>query len=1050
MAYSSTKKKSAGIVQISIGILTVILVVLIIAMMMIVSSIQGTARIVNYAGLVRGKTQRIVKLEISGKQEDDMIQEIESFIDGLMNGNKELNLVRLEDSDFQTKMEELNEYFLMLEQEIMQVRAYGADKTQILSKSEHFFEICDEATGLAEVYSQRKASSLSVLEKYITADIVVLILLIGYEFIKAVRYAAMNRVLQKKVYIDGATGLPNRNKCDELLSQPDAAPEDIGVCSFDLNNLRIINNSMGHEAGDEYIRRFAVCLRASMPAEQFVGRAGGDEFIAVTHGMGNEEMKACLASVREQMAEESKSYPDTPLSYAVGFALASEFPGSTMQELFNYADKNMYINKNHVKREEAAAQRQLDYKLLKLLNMHGKTFTYCLYCDVKLDTYRTIRANNNFFLAPDGSYSGAAEQIVKEKIGKQDKDRFRQCLKISYLCEKMRTKEDVMELKYDVNEQESYSRLTFIPVDWEKTGMLHHFLLAFETICQGAGSHADAKEQLTIYYEQLKQSILENDSYVDALLEQADVIYTVNLTNDILERIILLGKRKKESLDMLFDYPLPGSYRDYCSEYKRIVTQETLGSYRMADDCEKLLKRFDAGEKYLSVEFCIYGDNGIVYWIQKTILMTQTVVFDEETRNEIYVVHAIVLLQDTTQLHERDEQEHARLQAAFDEMRVANRTKTQFLARMSHDIRTPLNGIIGLLKIDEEHFDDEELVKENHEKMKVVADHLLSLINDILQMSKLEEGNIALKHEQICLQELMNDIETITISRAVSEGIKWEYEKEKTDFVYPYIYGSPLHIRQIFLNIYGNCIKYNRKNGTIMTSVESLGDKDGICTYRWTISDNGMGMSKEFLSHIFEPFVQEKNDARSIYQGTGLGMAIVKELINQMKGTIEISSEVGVGSTFVVTIPFEIAPPPQKLQEKESTGSIEGMKLLMAEDNELNAEIATTLLTDRGALVTNVSDGKQALDEFTKNPPGTYDAILMDIMMPVMDGLTATKAIRSLTRPDAKTIPILAMTANAFEEDAKQCFAAGMNAHIAKPIDMEFLEKTLQRIYEQL
>ena len=323
MAYSSTKKKSAGIVQISIGILTVILVVLIIAMMMIVSSIQGTARIVNYAGLVRGKTQRIVKLEISGKQEDDMIQEIESFIDGLMNGNKELNLVRLEDSDFQTKMEELNEYFLMLEQEIMQVRAYGADKTQILSKSEHFFEICDEATGLAEVYSQRKASLLSVFEKYITADIVVLMLLIGYEFIKAVRYAAMNRVLQKKVYIDGATGLPNRNKCDELLSQPDAAPEDIGVCSFDLNNLRIINNSMGHEAGDEYIRRFAVCLRASMPAEQFVGRAGGDEFIAVTHGMGNEEMKACLASVREQMAEESKSYPDIVILLIQGGAEVS-------------------------------------------------------------------------------------------------------------------------------------------------------------------------------------------------------------------------------------------------------------------------------------------------------------------------------------------------------------------------------------------------------------------------------------------------------------------------------------------------------------------------------------------------------------------------------------------------------------------------------------------------------------------------------------------------------------------------------------------------------
>ena len=349
MAYSSTKKKSAGIVQISIGILTVILVVLIIAMMMIVSSIQGTARIVNYAGLVRGKTQRIVKLEISGKQEDDMIQEIESFIDGLMNGNKELNLVRLEDSDFQTKMEELNEYFLMLKQEIMQVRAYGADKTQILSKSEHFFEICDEATGLAEMYSQRKASSLSVLEKYITADIVVLMLLIGYEFIKAVRYAAMNRVLQKKVYIDGATGLPNRNKCDELLSQPDAAPEDIGVCSFDLNNLRIINNSMGHEAGDEYIRRFAVCLRASMPAEQFVGRAGGDEFIALLNDVTQQDVEDIILQVQNEARCYNEFSKQIFIDFAFGYALSTHSRETNLKLLLNQADKNMYECKARMK-----------------------------------------------------------------------------------------------------------------------------------------------------------------------------------------------------------------------------------------------------------------------------------------------------------------------------------------------------------------------------------------------------------------------------------------------------------------------------------------------------------------------------------------------------------------------------------------------------------------------------------------------------------------------------------------------------------------------------
>ena len=341
-ANKSKKKKTSNIIQICIGVLAVVLAALIIVMMGIVSSIQGTARVVNYAGLVRGKTQRIIKLEISGQPEDGMIQDIEALVDGLRNGNGELGLVRLDDGAFQSKMQELDDYFAALHDEILRVREVGYENTEIIDKSERFFEICDEATGLAEAYSQRKASSLTVIEKYITIDIIVLMLLIGYEFIKAVRYAAMNRVLQKKVYLDKATGLPNKNKCEELLDDPEPAEEDVGVCSFDLNNLRRINNSMGHEAGDAYIRRFAVCLRASMPAEQFVGRDGGDEFIAVTHGLDEDAMRECLAHVREAMIEESRGYPDTPLSYA----LASDFPGSTMRELFNFADKNMYINKN--------------------------------------------------------------------------------------------------------------------------------------------------------------------------------------------------------------------------------------------------------------------------------------------------------------------------------------------------------------------------------------------------------------------------------------------------------------------------------------------------------------------------------------------------------------------------------------------------------------------------------------------------------------------------------------------------------------------------------
>jgi len=391
------------------------------------------------------------------------------------------------------------------------------------------------------------------------------------------------------------------------------------------------------------------------------------------------------------------------------------------------------------------------------------------------------------------------------------------------------------------------------------------------------------------------------------------------------------------------------------------------------------------------------------------------------------------------------EAKNDQLRAAAAQAQKANEAKSRFLSRMSHDIRTPINGIIGLLNIDEAHFDDQALLLANHQKMKVSADHLLSLINDVLQMSKLEDGNTVLTHEVISLVDLTRDIVTIVIDRATERGLIWDYEKGKSNIPYPYIYGSPVHLRQIFLNIYGNCIKYNRPGGRITTIVDTLEEHDNICTYRWTISDTGVGMSQEFLQRIFEPFAQEKNDARSVYQGTGLGMSIVKSLVDKMGGTIEVSSQVGVGSTFVITIPFEIAPAPEEkaAPAPAAEGSIQGLHLLLAEDNDLNAEIAQTLLEDEGAEVTLVTDGKQAVERFQSEPPGTFDAILMDIMMPVMDGLAATRAIRALDRQDAGTIPIIAMTANAFEEDAKKCLEAGMNAHLAKPLEMKKLIETL-------
>lgn len=398
-----------------------------------------------------------------------------------------------------------------------------------------------------------------------------------------------------------------------------------------------------------------------------------------------------------------------------------------------------------------------------------------------------------------------------------------------------------------------------------------------------------------------------------------------------------------------------------------------------------------------------------------------------------------------------DELKHKneQLKEAVEKADRANLAKTNFLSRMSHDIRTPLNGIIGLLKINSAHSDDEQLVRANREKMLVSANHLLSLINDILQMSKLEDGEVILSHEIISIPDIMKEIDTIVGQRAADSGITMEYYNDGKAWDTPYVYGSPLHIRQLLLNIYSNCIKYNKPDGKVNTKMNSTRCDNGTVIYEWVISDTGIGMSQEFVDHIFEPFTQESVDARSVYHGTGLGMAIVKSLVDTMGGSIVVESTQGVGTTFVIRLPLEIAdvaPENHITQNNMKKSDLKGLRLLLVEDNELNAEIAGTLLKDEGAQITVVRDGKQALDMFRDNKPGTFDGILMDIMMPVMNGLEATKAIRALDREDAGTIPIIAMTANAFAEDARQCIEAGMNAHLSKPLNMDKVISTIAKL----
>ena len=382
-------------------------------------------------------------------------------------------------------------------------------------------------------------------------------------------------------------------------------------------------------------------------------------------------------------------------------------------------------------------------------------------------------------------------------------------------------------------------------------------------------------------------------------------------------------------------------------------------------------------------------------------------------------------------------EQQQKLQKALDAAKRANAEKSRFLARMSHDMRTPLNGIVGILEIDNKHADDINYLKENRRKATVVTNHLISLINDVLDMAKIEDGSLVLAHEPFNIFEEGREASVIINLQAQEAGISSAVNFTPQDERFTYVYGSPLHLRRAMMNIYSNCIKYNRENGKITTDIQVIANDERRVTYRWTITDTGIGMSQEFLTQIFEPFVQAETDARSVYQGTGLGMSIAKALIEQMGGTLEVSSERNVGSTFVVTIPFEIADKKEIAQvEKVEKVSIRGMRILLAEDNELNRDIAETILMEEGAEVTSVVNGREAVDAVRSHSTGTFDLVLMDVMMPVMDGHEATRQIRQMGRPDTDTLPIVAMTANAFAEDVQKSLDAGMDAHIAKPLDI--------------
>ena len=372
---------------------------------------------------------------------------------------------------------------------------------------------------------------------------------------------------------------------------------------------------------------------------------------------------------------------------------------------------------------------------------------------------------------------------------------------------------------------------------------------------------------------------------------------------------------------------------------------------------------------------------------------------------------------------------------------AANAAKTEFLQRMSHDIRTPINGIIGMVEVGDHYRNDIEKQADCREKIKYASNTLLELVNEVLDMSKLESGEIVLEEVGFNIDQLSD--ETVVILEEVAKERNIQIIREGRSITHPYLIGSPTHVKRVLMNVLSNAVKYNRDNGSIYISYKEIeSNKPGYSLFEFTCRDTGIGMSKEFQERIFEPFAQEHIGSRSKYVGTGLGMPIAKSLVEKMGGTIEFTSQEGVGSQFVIRIPFKMNPKQKNETVKESTSaSIKGLSVLLVEDNELNMEIARFIIENEGANVTCATNGKEAVNIYKKSPE-FFDIILMDIMMPEMDGYEATKVIRSL---DSK-IPIVAMTANAFTEDKIKAKKAGMNAHLSKPLDKDTLVQVVAKL----
>ena len=691
----------------------------------------------------------------------------------------------------------------------------------------------------------------------------------------------------------------------------------------------------------------------------------------------------------------------------------------------------------HMMKQLEQNQHSLQHGLQELnkeksiLDALSVDYTSIYYCDlmndilipIKCDEYNNAAAAVNAFDEQGGSYSGTIKDYFDHFVIKESAPDFLEKLDAEYLKEHLRRNKR-FAYKYRVQPNKAgqqYFEVQIVRLP-EENGF--KAIMGYRYI-----------DDLVAEQEKL-QTKLEN-ALAEATLN-SEIISTISKLYWLIYRVDLVQKTYEEVSAAQETHKLTGK-KGYIADilkemYDKIVSDEYNPMMREFCDLETLTDRLKDTDSIALEYKTRTGSWNLARFIVKK---------RDASGNAVTVLYVVRKIDKEKQ---KENEYKQRLMESAEDARRANLAKTDFLRRMSHDIRTPINGIQGMINIAEHFPDDLPKQAECREKIKEASGFLLNLVNNILDMNKLESGAIQLEHKPFDLLETLKEVNSIAQMNADINGLSISIDNKQIK--HHHLLGSPVHLKQILQNIDGNAVKYNREGGSISFSATEIACAKGMVTYKFVCSDTGRGMNKEFLAHAFEPFAQEDTSARTAYMGTGLGLSIAKQLVEMMGGTIEVESEQNVGTTFTMTIPFEIDTDYKDrttLAPAALTEDVSGIKVLLVEDNELNMEIAEFILENAGIEVTTALNGKEAVEIFGESEENGFDLILMDVMMPVMNGLEATTAIRSMQRPDAQTIPIFAMTANAFSDDIEESRKAGMNEHLSKPLDEAKLLRAIKR-----